>query len=424
MIATAGLGLDQAPPIHLPLRLFLTAPWFAAAAGVVLLLQGEAIMASRWSPAAPAVTHLLTVGFLGQILCGALLQLLPVIAGAPVPAVRLVGPGIHVLLSLGGVLLAAGFLGVGASVLAAGAVSAALGFGLFLTGATAALARAQGSAATRFALRLGNLSLAVTVGLGLLLTATLLGWVGLPRFPDWMQAHLTWGLLGWAGLVIVGVAYQVIPLFYVTPAYPDRMNRLLVPALFLALVAATLLTLTGLPRSWADGVYWALALGFAVFGTATTWLQLRRGRRRIDVTLIHWWLAMGALVVAAGAWWLQAPAELLGVLLLVGVGIGLPSGMLLKIVPFLCWFHLQARQVAAGRFDLRVPHLHLLIPERLARWHPLLHGMALVLLAAGVLVPGVTPLGGIALTASALWLFALMAGAVRRYRQVSSALGR
>jgi hypothetical protein len=131
---------------------------------------------------------------------------------------------------------------------------------------------------------------------------------------------------------------------------------------------------------------------------------------------------MGSILAAAVAWWLQAPAELLGVLLLVGVGVGLPSGMLLKIVPFLCWFHLQSRQVALGRFEVRVPHMHLLIPDRLARWHPFLHGLSLALLVAAVRAPVLARWGGLLLACSALWLFALIAGAAWRYRRVSLAL--
>jgi hypothetical protein len=421
MVATAGLSLEQAPPIHLPLRLFLTAPWLAVGAGLVLALQGEMVMASRWTPAALALTHLLAIGFLGQVMCGALLQMLPVVAGAPIPWVGRVAPAIHLLLSLGSILMAAGFLGVGASLLGIGAAAAGLGFAVFLGAAAVALARAQGPAAPRLALRLAALALLINVALGLLLTAGLLGWVSLPRFPDWLQAHLSFGLLGWVGLLIVGVGYQVVPLFHVTPPYPGWMMRALAPALFLALVLATVLVLMG-KGAWAGWSYSALGVGFAAFGATTVGLQLRRARPRLDATLIHWWLAMGSILAAAIAWWLQAPAELLGVLLLVGVGVGLPSGMLLKIVPFLCWFHLQSRQVALGRFEVRVPHMHLLIPDRLARWHPFLHGLSLALLVAAVRAPVLARWGGLLLACSALWLFALIAGAAWRYRRVSLAL--
>ncbi|MGE5155562.1 MAG: hypothetical protein ACM3ST_16325 [Bdellovibrio bacteriovorus] len=421
MVATAGLSLDQAPPIHLPLRLFLTAPWFAVAAALILAFQGEAAMASRWTPAALAVTHLLAIGFLGQIMCGALLQMLPVIVGAPLPAVRLVAPLTHLLLSLGSALMSVGFLGLGAPLLGAGAAAAAGGFGVFVVASVVALARARGPAGTLLALRLAVGALAVTVSLGLLLTSALLGWVSLPEFPIWVQAHHTWGLLGWVGLLIVGVAYRVVPLFYVTSPYPEWMTRVLAPTLLALLAAATLLALVG-HGGLARWLYGALALGFATFAAQTIRLQGARVRSRRDAALIHWWLALGSILAGACGWWLQAPAELMGVLVLVGVGVGLPSGMLLKIVPFLCWFHLQTRQVASGRFGVRVPHVHALIPDALARWHPLLHGLTLVVLAAAVGEPVLWRLGGVLLAASAIWLFALMAAATWRYGRVSAAL--
>lgn len=42
----------------------------------------------RWSPATLALTHLITLGYLAMIMLGALLQILPVVLGVPVPQVR------------------------------------------------------------------------------------------------------------------------------------------------------------------------------------------------------------------------------------------------------------------------------------------------------------------------------------------------
>jgi len=422
MVDTKGLSLDQAPPIDLPLRFFLTAPWFVVAAGLILAVQGEAAMASRWTPAALAATHLLAIGFLGQVLCGALLQLLPVIAGTPMPGVGLIATASNLCLSAGSAFLAVGFLGGAPLWLGAGALVSGVGFLTLLSGLLPALRRARGGPATLVAFRLGSVSLALTVLLGLTLAAGLLGWLTLPRFTDWVTAHLSWGLLGWVGLLIVGVAYQVVPLFHVTPAYPGWMAAGLAPSLFLALAAATLALWAG-QGALADLALTVAALGFGSFAAVTLILQSRRSRPRLDATLVHWRLALAAMAVAGVAWWLDAPSGLLGVLILIGVGVGLPSGMLLKIVPFLCWFHLQSRWAASDRRDLRVPHMHQLLPERLARWHPPAHALALVLLCAGTLEPALVQPGALVLCASALWLVGLMAGAAWRYRRVSQALG-
>ena len=65
---TAGLSLEQAPPFNVPLRFFLTAPPFLLLAAGLLLWQGPDLFASRWLPATLALTHLLTLGFMAQVM--------------------------------------------------------------------------------------------------------------------------------------------------------------------------------------------------------------------------------------------------------------------------------------------------------------------------------------------------------------------
>ena len=414
MLKTAGLSLEQAPPVDLPFRFFLTAPLFAAAAGLLLVWQGEAVLASRWTPPALAVSHLIAIGFLSQVMCGALLQMLPVIAGSPLPAVRSVGAAAHLLLSVGAALLAWGFSGGGSVSLLAGAGSAAAGFALFLVPLALALSRAKGVSDTVRAMRLSAIALVVTVLLGLLLAAALQGWLPMESLSRWVDIHLAWGLLGWAGLLILGVGYQVVPMFHVTPSYPSWLMRSLAPLAVFSLTSGSL-SLWAQLEVLADVMFALTGMGFALFAVVTVRLQLRRRRPRLDATLMHWWTAMAAVLVAALVWLFRGPPGLVGALMLVGVGIGLPSGMLLKIVPFLCWFHLQHLQISTGRLDLSVPLMHRFMPERYARIHFALHLLAMSLLAAGFAVPALIPLAGLALTASALLLAGLVFQAVWRH---------
>jgi len=424
VIVADGLSLEQAPPLDLPLRLFLTAPIFVVAAGVLLLLQAETALATRWSPAALASTHLLTVGFLGMVMVGALLQMLPVLVGAPVPAVRLVARAVHLLLGLGAVGLAAGLLGVGSGALAFGSTAGLLGFGIAALALLAALWRARRRGIGLRGFPLPMLALVVTVVLGALLTLALLGRLGMPRLIEWINLHAIWGLVGWVGLLVLTVGVQVVPLFHVTPAYPRWTVRWLAPLMFLALCGLTLDALT--PRitvaPMAGFLGTVLAAGFGAFAALTLWLQGRGARARIDATLLHWWLAMTALLGTVLSWALGGSAELIGLLLLVGVGVGLPSGMLLKIVPFLCWFHLQSRQVALGRLRVRIPHMHRLLPERSARGQVALHAAALALLLAGLLNPLLGRVGGALLALASVWLLALLIIAALRYRTAAKAL--
>ena len=103
------LSFENAPPFSAPLRFFLTAPLFAVLAGLLLVIEGPVVFASRWTPGALAATHLLTVGFMLQVMLGALIQVLPVVAGADLPRPLALARAVHVGLTGGGLLLVGGF---------------------------------------------------------------------------------------------------------------------------------------------------------------------------------------------------------------------------------------------------------------------------------------------------------------------------
>lgn len=421
MMNTGGLSLDQAPPIDIPARFFLTAPLFAIAAGLLLAWQGPTLLVSRWMPGALAATHLIAIGYLGLIMCGALLQMLPVVAGASVPAVRLVGTLTHLLLTGGAAGLAWGLGGGGATALLLGGVSTGLGFLVFVVPVTIALVRARGVPGTLLALRSAALALVVTVILGLLLVAVVLGWLRLPDFALVVDAHAAWGLMGWVGLLVMGVAIQVLPMFYVTPAYPAPLRRWLAPALLIGIAGASVVWVSG-DELLGRLLFGAVGLGFVGFAVMTLVLIRRRQRPRLDPTLIHWWSAMLSIVMTVLAWAFAAPPTLVGLLALVGLGIGLPAGMLFKIMPFLTWFHLQHRQIAARRFDLRIPHMGGLLPIRWAQAQVGLHLLALLLLCGSFLVPALARPAGLVLALSALLLLTLLIGVARTYRRFAARL--
>ncbi|MCE9569169.1 MAG: hypothetical protein K8R10_04030 [Rhodocyclales bacterium] len=80
----ANLSFDQAPPISVPYRFFVAAPWFGVLAGILLTWSGADALASRWTPEALALTHLIALGFMLQAMCGALFQFIAVAVGGNV----------------------------------------------------------------------------------------------------------------------------------------------------------------------------------------------------------------------------------------------------------------------------------------------------------------------------------------------------
>lgn len=404
-----GLALEQAPPFSAPLRFFLTAPVFLAAAGLL------AAWSTGWSgtPLAPvslALTHLVTLGFLGMVMLGALMQILPVVAGSPVPAVVPVAAVSHAGLAIGTPLLAWGLASGEAAILNAAGLALGLGLTVFLIPTAISLARARTLDSVR-AMALSVAALAVTVLLGLSLTAWLAGhWA--PADPiDLLGRHALAGLAGWVGVLVVGTAWQVVPMLQLTPAYPPRLTRALLIGFALALPAALLP-----PAPWQIVGEAGLALGLVVFALATLDLQRRRKRKIGDTTLRFWRLGMICLALAAALSPLPLPEAArmtAGMLFVAGFGVSVVNGMLYKIVPFLAWFHLHAQKglPAAGR-----PSMKDYLPESRAQGQFRAYLAALACLLATPYVPALAVPGGLLLAASSAWLGWNLVSAVRLFR--------
>ncbi|MDE2088616.1 MAG: hypothetical protein KGJ12_01200 [Gammaproteobacteria bacterium] len=428
-----ALSLEQAPPLSVPLRFFLTAPLFGLAAALVLLWFGPAALTNRWSPVTLALTHLITLGFLTMTMFGAMLQLLPVLAGSTVSRPLAVSRLLHVSLSTGVVLLCGGFLSGRPLLLALAIPVLALACVSFVVVATMSLGRARGPGATVTAMRLAVAALAVAAALGLYLAAR----YGRSGFSVVLaDVHPAWALLGWVGLLVIGVAYQVVPMFQMTPEYSASVIRRLAWALFALLASWSLAVLVpGRPDTMPAAVIGlSCVAGYALFAVLTLRLQTQRRRRLPDITLGYWRAGMLSLLFGAALWvagWgvpalchLPQYGLMLGVAMIVGFAVSVVSGMLYKIVPFLVWLHLQQRLHFSRQRLSAVPNMKQIIPERRARAQFRVQMLALPLLAAAVLEPRFfTYPAAVAFALSCLMLWFNLHGAVRTYRRVISKAG-
>src|SRR5574343_651127 len=193
----AVMAFENAPPFAAPLRFFLTAPLFAVLAGVLIAYEGSALFASRWTPGALAATHLITVGFMLQVMLGALIQILPVVTGAnlrrPLALARIVHGG----LSAGALLLASGLYSGRPELLSGAALALGLTVLLFLASTVQALSDVPSTSPTIRGLKLALFGLLGVVGLGILMALALANGWALP-LPALTDLHAGWGLGGWA----------------------------------------------------------------------------------------------------------------------------------------------------------------------------------------------------------------------------------
>lgn len=389
-----ALSFEQAPPPSVPLRFFLTAPIFLLLAGALLLVDGEAVTASRWTPAALAATHLMTAGFMLQVMLGALFQLMPVAAGANLWRPRLLALPVHAGTVSGALLLVAGFhhqidWAYQAAVLALGG-----GALVFVVAALVALWRSPAASPSMTALRIALPAFLLTVvaggGMALARAGSLDGlWLTLT------PTHVALGLAGWGAVLVAAAGYLVVPMFQLTPAYPRWFVRVFAGAVAVAISLGAML---------ARPVAWLPLIGLvALFAGVTLDRQRRRRRAKVDATFRFWRLGMLCVLLAcAGA--LLAIFDVggnglpvaVGVLAILGGFVSVIVGMLYKIVPFILWLYLQPRVHG-------VPPMTRMLNERWLRWHEGVHGgMVAAAVLAAAWWPMVYPAGALMMLGASL----------------------
>ena len=364
----ALLSYEQSPTLSAPFRFFLTAPLFGILAGVLLLWNGADLFASRWTPGALALTHLIAVGFMLQVMLGAMVQILPVVAGANMARPFLVSGIVHVAITAGALFLAAAFLTFSPYFFTAATIFLGGGVAVFIAAAGYALFNVPSTSPTISGLKFALVGLAVTVGFGILLSLSL-NWsleIPLLKLAD---IHLGWGFVAWGTVLLAAVAYVVVPMFQLTPAYPEFFGRWFPMSTFVIVLLWTIIDLVA-PGIVSTLLALAVVGGAVLFAGITLKLQRCSKRPYFDASQNFWRIAMWSTLAASAVWLLalcipsigewQGWPFLCGVLLLFCGFVSVIVGMLYKIVPFLIWLHLQNQ--AQGR--LMAPNMKKIITEQ------------------------------------------------------------
>lgn len=346
-------------PVALPLRFFRTAPIWLVLVAILTFSLDESDWQHQFSPAMLAITHLLMLGFMGNIMIGALLQVSAVLAGVRVKNPVLWISLLWIALQSGTALLAVGLWQMQPIWL----LSAAFVLFASLGGVALWLLIALWRSGVATPLRWPIVGLGLTVLSGMLLVSVLsTGWTTI-ALHDLLRAHIVLGSMGWIVGLIIAVAFTVVPMFLVAPAWPSSLNRYLsltlLATVFAIVVNAHMLILLAIPL-----LIWFLAL----------LKLLRKSQRRADPARYLWgWGGFNLLLVAVLTPWIdewsalfgipsQAPVILAGYFLFAGV-IPIITAMLAKIIPFLLWMEYRLQVKSGG--SLR--HMGQLFPERRLR---------------------------------------------------------
>jgi len=351
-----------------------------------LLLLGSGFGVPLVTPDAPdtlVVVHVMTVGWLGLLFSGALLQFVPVLAatrlrmaGLALPALLAISCGLVMLES--GFLSLGGYLDVDVIVMPFGALLLTLGFGCVILMATTTIVTGKAFEVSGILVLLGLVALAMTVVLGTVFSGLLSGRVDMPSWAERLSVmvpyHAASGLLGWMTLAAIGVSYRLFAMFMLSPEGKGSGKALmwLAACALIALYSALALAIVGLNVLNAASVS---ALGLSVVVAALycrdVWQMIKARRRKVLelnsiaglVSLVF--LPSGLLLLSSRLIFDGSPRLAVAAFYVLGFGwlSGLGLAQLYKIIPFLTW--LETYGAIMGKH--RVPRVQDLVDERTAR---------------------------------------------------------
>lgn len=411
-----GLSFNALPPIDLPLRFFLTAPVFVILCAVLILLTGESLWLSRWQPSMLALTHGFTLGFMTMVMMGALLQLLPVVGGVGIAKPRLIVAVCYSAMVMGTLGLMANFLWPSVLLTALTILLLASGLGVYIVALTLVLVKKLSQGDTIIGIRLSIAALFIVLLLGVLMLGQ-----GLPITIDisFLPAalsgkaltnnHAILGLVGWGSLLIISVSFQVIPMFHVAPSFPKRISQFLPAALFVLLVLYAIQP--KLLMTFIVTIH-------GIFAVSLLWVIAKRKRKIADTSIWYWQASAVTLLVINVFYFMpeqylpdnlaQKKVVLIAALYLYWYLVAVIQGMLLKILPFLSFTHLQQRCVSNFLAMQYLPNMHDFLNKKQGQWLFYLHLLSGGTLLVTILLPSMYWLLAFVLFIEFTWLLRLM----------------
>lgn len=369
----------------------------------------EILWQSRWHGHVLAALHVFTIGFITMVMCGALLQILCVLTGKIIPGLSFTAPAIQLLLILGVVSFWGAHGGLFSPWLtrvlsSSAALNVLLAILLLILPSLLIVipAAVRKSAIRGAAIAVAALLVAALLGITLMPGVAPEAW-GVSRHLTNM--HLMWVLAGWVGVLIVSVSAQVVPRFFLTPSFPGLIAAGLPIWIVLNLIVYSVGLLAVEPMLMSIAK-WGILLAYGLFSIQLL-QRLRCRKRDTDViSLVFWQYAavsfliflFGQFIVSQEVLGAETVAKFemsLMVLLIFSVVLSVIIAMLLRIVPFLSYMHMQRFCHGDSGAIARLPKASSIFNKTLVRWLLWLHPCMSIVLILMIFLPRLTLFAGI-----------------------------
>lgn len=366
--------------------------YFAAA--LVALLAAEIMMATGFgfpavaiaSPDTLILVHVVAIGWLSLLMCGALLQFLPVLVAQPLHSNALAVPALVSLVAgLAALILAflqfGGRIDIGVPFFTTAAILLSLGFALVLYNLVRTMIASKTVPLPAWFVAAGLASVVATVALGVIFSLVLGGVIQsrplLALVGAGLPIHAIAGLGGWLTFTAVGVSYRLLAMFMLAPeldgARPKGALSLGTAALAIVIIGGVVTVLFEGNLSLTFLAALAVALpAFAFYGLDAVHLYRARKRRNIELNSRTAGIALGYLaasvmliVVLLALGHLSDHVGAVVFLVAFGWLTGLGLSQLYKIVAFLTW--LECYGPVLGK--IQTPRVQDLVVEaRAIKW--------------------------------------------------------
>ncbi|QKF76818.1 hypothetical protein [Arcobacter defluvii] len=366
-----GLSLDQAPPISIPFRFFLSAPFFGVLISLVFLIFPFDEVSNQYIHFAVGVVHLFTLGILTMIIFGAMQQMMPVLAGAIIKKPQVFANIVHSCLVIGTLGLSFSFILELKFLLYMGVLFLSISFLTFFIVSIKLLFQVRFMTSTVKAMRLFSLAGIITFIFGFYLAVCHINLNLGEHYFAFINIHILFGFFGFAFLLIMGVSFQVIPMFYVALDFPKFIQHKFPVLIFILLFISFLFF-------YFDINFLILKILFVLLICFFTYFALKslnnRKRPVFDVTLWYWKFSLISLFISMIIWLFDIfdTNYVLAIIFAFGFLYSLLQGMVYKIIPFLSWFHLNSK----GYFS--IPTIREFIDEKYIRIHFFLHILSII----------------------------------------------
>ena len=399
MFNQGGLSLEQAPPISVVLRFFITGGIFGVILSLFMLFNIDDSL---------IIVHLLGLGVMASFMLGAMFQMLPVIAGVVIKTPTKKALVVHILLSLG-ILLQISAFSTSSNPYLYLSSSIILGGGLLYASILMfkRLIEIKDHSSSSKGMLFAISSFIITIILGVVMLLTLGGYLDIPYLLKLRDIHYSFAIFGWVTILIISISFQVIEMFFVTPKYPTIITEYLNLSLFSLLVIKSILIFSSIDSHFIDIVISSLLIVYAV---VTLHRLYRRRRPTADGSVWFWRFGMILLIISLSTFFIDDLRDITYISF-IGFVLSIIFAMVYKIVPFLVWFHLS------NKGYMEAPMMHDVIHPKRVKIHFFIHLTLFIILIINSFFNFTTLniISNIFLTISFSWILYHIFMATRKY---------